>query len=69
MGGPPNQAPVTGLDWRSISSTIPKGIPNGGFVTRTPADLAIATNSKKFKGFVFVGNSNVELSSTKGRYI
>lgn len=64
--GQVTQTPVTSLDWRAISSAIPKGTPTGGFVKRTPTDLANATNSSYFKGFVFIGKNNIELNTTKG---
>ena len=49
-------------------STIPKGNPSEVFTIKSAADVPAATNSKHFKGFVFVGNSNLELSTTKGTF-
>ncbi len=66
-GGSSAQASVTRQDWRSMVSSIPKGIPNGIFTSRSPADLTSATNSTPFKGFTFVGNSTLELNTNKGK--
>lgn len=67
IGGNSVQATVTRHDWRSIVSAIPEGTPNGAFTSRNPSELASATNSTHFKGFTFVGNNKLELSTTKGR--
>lgn len=69
VGGNSVQATVTRHDWRSIVSAIPKGTPNGVFTSRNPSELTSATNSTHFKGFTFVGNNKLELSTTKGRIL
>lgn len=51
-----------------MGSAVPKGSPSGGFLIKDPTELATATNSTHFRGFVFVGNGTVELSTTKGRF-
>lgn len=66
-GGNSVQTTVTRHDWRSIVSAIPKGTPNGLFTSRDPSELTSATNSTHFKGFTYVGNNKLELSTTKGR--
>lgn len=66
-GGNPIQASVTRQDWRAIVSAIPKGTPSGIFTIQSSEELKNATNSSCFKGFMFIGNSTLELSNTKGR--
>lgn len=66
-GGNPIQASVTRQDWRAIVSAIPKGTPSGIFTIQSSEEFKNATNSSYFKGFTFIGNSTLELSTTKGR--
>ena len=66
-GGNPIQASVTRQDWRAIVSAIPKGTPSGIFTIQSSEEIKNATNSSHFKGFTFIGNSTLELSTTKGR--
>lgn len=66
-GGNPIQPSVTRQDWRVIVSAIPKGTPSGIFILQSSEEFKNATNSSYLKGFIFIGNSTLELSTTKGR--
>lgn len=61
------QPSVTRQDWRVIVSAIPKGTPSGIFLIQSSEEFKNATNSSYLKGFIFIGNSTLELSTTKGR--
>lgn len=60
--------PLTHQDWLNISSRTVKSIDRAGLHIKPTSDLSSATNSKRFDGFIFVGNGSVALNSSKSNF-
>lgn len=59
------QAPAAHDQGRAVAAAVPVGTVQGRFVVKPSAQLSSATNSTEFKPFVFVGDSAIEVDTTK----
>ena len=59
------QAPAARGQGRAVTAAVPAGTVQGKFVVKPSTQLSSATDSTEFKSFVFVGNSAIEVDTTK----
>ena len=59
------QAPAARDQGRAVAAAVPAGTVQGRFVVKPSAQLSSATDSTELKSFVFVGNSAIEIDTTK----
>lgn len=59
------QGPAAHGQGKAVAAAVPVGTVQGRFVVKPSAQLSSATNSTEFRPFVFVGDSAVEVDTTK----
>ncbi|KAL9105039.1 MAG: hypothetical protein Q9163_000052 [Psora crenata] len=62
-------APLTHQDWRQLATRTVKSLDLPGWHIKPTGQFANTTNSKRFDGFIFVGNGSIALNCSKGRQL
>ncbi|KAL9131279.1 MAG: hypothetical protein Q9217_000767 [Psora testacea] len=58
-------APLTHQDWRHLATRTVKSLDRPGWHIKPTGQFANTNNSKRFDGFIFVGNGSVAIHSSK----
>ena len=59
------QIPAGRSDGKALAAAVPAGAVHGRFFIKSSAELSSAADSTEFKPFVFVGNNEIEVDTTK----
>ena len=64
----PTLQPLTKQDWVNLTAPNSTSIYRGGMHIKPTDAFSSATNSKRLDGFIFVGNDDIALATSRGRF-